>query len=60
MERLGLVVHDLAHAYESQFGIARRAQRQQPVNTRIVVNNINFNVISRFCAVLQLTRQVQS
>jgi hypothetical protein len=36
MERLGLVVHGLAHAYESQFGTARGAQRQQPVNIGIV------------------------
>jgi hypothetical protein len=43
MERLRLVVHGLAHAYESQFGIARGAHGQQPVNCGIVVNNFNFN-----------------
>jgi hypothetical protein len=43
IKRLGLVVHGLAHVYESQFGIARGAQRQQLVNTGTVVHNFNFN-----------------
>jgi hypothetical protein len=45
MGRLGLVVHGLAHAYESQLGIAIGAHRQQPVNTRIVVNNFKFQFL---------------
>jgi hypothetical protein len=50
MERLGLVVHGLAHAYESRFGIARGPQRQQPVHTGIVVNNfISFDGSLRLC-----------
>jgi hypothetical protein len=32
------------HAYESKLGTARGAQRQQPVNSGIVVNNFNFSI----------------
>jgi hypothetical protein len=46
MERLGLVVYGLLqHISPKLIGVARGAQRQQPVYTGIVVNNfISFHL----------------
>jgi hypothetical protein len=43
IEEVGISGLRSTHAYESKLGTARGAQRQQPVNSGIVVNNFNFN-----------------
>jgi hypothetical protein len=55
MERSGLVVHGLAHVTRvPQLGSKARAHRHHPVNSRIVVNNFNFNFNEKMMLVASL------